>query len=558
MQKLFFSLIFLSTALFISSCSSGGSSGGSRDYSKMSYDGPPVKNDWLVEWLPANPTSLNPILSTDAYATSVISEIFDTLVYFNPKTGEPMGRLATEWNISKDGLTYEFSIREGVKFHDGSVLTPEDVKFTFDLIKDPKIDAAHLQNYFKDLKSVEVVEKNKVRFHMASPYFRNLIVLGSTEILPRSIYGKGDFNTNPAARDPVGSGPYKFSKWDQGRTIELERNKDFWGLNTEYFKTRYNFNKILFRVITEDSVAAMALKKGDIDIMAPTTTQYLNEFKGEEFEKKFYRLQYSTPDGDGYGYIGWNFELPIFQSKKVRQALSLAMPLDEINQKLYEGTRTLAVGPIPVGSPKVDPSIKPMGYDLDKAKALLSEDGWKDSNGDGFIDKNGKNFQFDLLFTAQNSDSERIALIYRKSLEKLGIQMNIRTLEWTVFIKSIREGKFDAAMLAWGSSLDSDPYQIWHSSQAQAGGSNFIHYKNKKVDELLEKARVTLDRSERNKLYQEFSKIISEDQPYLFIFERPLLFVATKRFQNVLPLGVLGPDGASFFTPPGWEKYQSQ
>src|SRR5690606_1022892 len=122
----------------------------------------------------------------------------------------------------------------------------------------------------------------------------------------------------------------------------------------------------------------------------------------------------------------------------------------------------------------------------------------------GIIDKDGLEFKFEVLFTAQTPEVERIALVYQQSLRKLGIEMSIKTLEWTVFLKQLMENKFDAAILAWGSSLDSDPYQIWHSSQAQKGGSNRIGYKNERVDQILEQARITLDREARNELYREF------------------------------------------------------
>lgn len=522
------------------------------------YDGPTVKNDWLVMWLPANPSMLNPILSTDAYARSVEDMIFDSLIAYDVETGDPVGRLAESWTISDDGLTYQFKLREGLKFSDGKPLTAEDVKFSFDLIKNPNVNAAHLQNYFKNLKSTEVISPLEVKFNLSEPYFRNLIMLGLAQILPKHLYSEGDFNKSPLNRAPVGSGPYKLLKWDSGRSIELDRNPDWWGLNVDYWKDRYNFNKILFRIITEDNVAAMALKKGEIDMLEPTPHQYIKDFDNKEITDRLHRLKYSTDDGNGYRYIGWNLKKPLFASTKVRRALAHALPREELNEKMYQGLLNLSVGPFPQGSEKLDPSVKPIPYDLEIAKKLLEEEGWKDSDGDGILDKDGKKFEFEILFVAQVPEVERIALVYQQALKQLGIKMNIKTLEWTVFLKDVMAANFDSVMMAWGSSLDSDPYQIWHSSQIESGGSNRIAYSNPRVDAILEQARVTLDKKKRNELYQEFSRIMAEETPYLFVFERPNLMIVSNRFEDVLPVGKLGLDSTRIFTPTGREKYKSQ
>ena len=525
--------------------------------SSGNYTGPVTKGDWLVMQVDVNPDSMSPILSTDAYAQQIYPYIFDALIQFDARTGEPTGRLAESWTISKDGKTYDFYLRKNAVWHDGKPVTAEDVKFTFDAIKDPKVDAAHLQNYFNGLVKTEAVDTHHVRCHMKEVYFRNLITLGDQQIMPKHIYGVGDFNKNPAQRKPVGSGPYEFVKWDTGRLIELKRTKNFWGDDLPYWKERFNFDRILFRVITESSVAVMALKKGDVDsIMDPTLRQFISDFDDAETEKNFYKVNFDTADGDGFGYIGWNLTLPLFSQKEVRQALAMAMPRDEINAKIYKNQRRLSVGQFPKASPKTDPNLQPVAYDLAKAKNLLETAGWKDTNGDGVLDKNGKKFAFELLFPAGNPDGERIALIFQQSLKQIGVEMNLKTLEWTVYLKQIDALKFDGLMMAWGSSLDSDPYQIWHSSQTVTGGSNRIQFKNKRVDEILETARQTLDTKKRNALYQEFTRIVADEAPYLFLFERPKLLIVTKRFQGVLPPGLISLERYTWFTPPDLVKYK--
>lgn len=514
-----------------------------------------VKNDWFVSTIPANPQGLNPLITSDAYSRYITGPVFDTLISFDAQTGEPVGQVAKSWTVSEDGLTYEFEIREGMKFHDGKELTVEDVKFSYDLIKDPKVNAAHLQNYFKNFQKAEIVPPNRIRLTMSEVYFRNLIMLGLVEVYPKHIYGKGDFNNHPANRAPVGSGPYKFAKWENGRVIELDRFTDYWGNQDPYWKSRNNFNKIIYKIITEDSVASLALKKGDIDALDPTPEQFFTELKGPEIEKDFYRLNFTTEDGNGFRYIGLNLRLPLFQSKKLRQALSMALPRESLSKTLFDGQVKASVGPFPQISPKSDPQLKPYSYDLAKALELIEEDGWKDSDNDGILDKDGKKLSFELLFVSQASDIERIAITYQESLKRLGVDVRLKTLEWTVFLKHVLERKFESMMMAWGSSLDSDPYQIWHSTQADNGGSNHVGFKNARVDEILETARKTLDREKRNALYQEFSRIIHDEAPYIFIFERPSLAIVSKRFQGVQPIGKLGLDSTRYFTPVGRERY---
>jgi peptide/nickel transport system substrate-binding protein len=536
-------------------CQRGGDSSEWKDAS--TYEGPVVKNDWKIMWLEANPSTLNPVLSSDLYAMQTEAFIFDALIAPDAKTGDPIGKLATRWEISEDGLRYDFFIRENAKFHDGQPVTAEDVKFSFDIIKDPKVDAAHLANYYAGLDKVEVLGKHHVRVHMKDRYYRNLIVLGTASIMPKHIYGVGNFNENPANRQPVGSGPYKMTRWDTGRAIELDRFEDWWGNEDPYWKDRFNFNRIIKRVITEDAVAAMATKRGEIDVMEPKPEQFVDDFAGDEIEERFYRLRFDTMDGAGYRWIGWNLKRPTFEDKRVRQALALLLPRETINKRIFQDLMTLSVGPFPQVSPKTDPSIQPYPYDPTKALALLTEAGWVKNPESGLLQKDGKNFEFELMYTANSPALDQMALIYQRALEEVGIRMNIRTLEWTVFLQNAVAGNFDSVMMGWSSSWDSDPYQIWHSSQYENKGSNRIGFSHPRVDEILEKARITLDRDERNKLYQEFTKIIHEEAPYVFMFERPHLAIINRRFQNVLPIPKMGFDQTGIFTPPGFEKYGS-
>ncbi|MBN8555385.1 MAG: hypothetical protein J0L93_08075 [Deltaproteobacteria bacterium] len=492
-----------------------------------------LKPSTLTVRLKSDPQNLNPLLNVDDYADPLFDKVFDTLLFFNPLTGKPEGRLAESWKISKDGLQYDFFLRPAI-FHDGVKLTAIDVKFTFDSLLNPKIDSGHLRSNYEELKSIEVISPNQIRFKMKTPYFRSLILIGRQCIVPKHIYNQANFNSQSANRQPVGSGPYVFKTWDAGQKILVSKFKDFWGNKIAPWKGRYQFDQILYRIITDDAVAAIALKKGDIDFLDPSPLRFVQDFSDEKSDKEFFKLKYETEDGNGYNYIGWNLRRPLFQSKDFRQALAYAMPREEIKEKIYLGLRELAVGPFPRANPKTDLKVEPILFDLEKAKQLLSKANVSD-----------KTISFELLIPSGSSEAERMALIYQSILKKLNIDMSVRSLEWTAFMTQVRLKKFDAFMMSWGALQDLDPYRYWHSSQTE-DGNNFIGYKNARVDFLLLEARQTLDAKKRMSYYREISRILADEAPYLFLFEKPSLLLVSKKIQGVLPIGKLGPFEAAW------------
>ncbi|HOT51455.1 MAG TPA: ABC transporter substrate-binding protein, partial [Candidatus Hydrogenedentes bacterium] len=190
--------------------------------------GSPVDGDWLVQRLSNEPAHLNPLTSSDAYASGIMSFIFDSLIERDNATLAIKPSLAESWDIAPDHLTYTFRLRKGVVFSDGQPLTAHDVKFTFDKLMDPTTDAAALRNYYQDVTSCEILDEHAIRFVCKKPYFKHLTMLGGLRIIPRHVYAEGDFNSHPNNRKPVGSGPYVFEKWETGLQIVLARNETYW------------------------------------------------------------------------------------------------------------------------------------------------------------------------------------------------------------------------------------------------------------------------------------------------------------------------------------------
>ncbi|MGH7890175.1 MAG: peptide-binding protein, partial [Thermodesulfobacteriota bacterium] len=477
MSMLHFILILLlvfSLNLFSCKPSENKSKTGRDDYSKYS-DAEPVDGDWLIYNLSAEPANLNPITATDAYETTVNSgNVYETLVRRDNKTLEIVPLLADSWEISEDKLVYTFYIKKGIKWHDGVPFTSQDVVFSYNKIIDPKVDSPQLRNYYQDIRKVEALDDYTVRFTYARPYFLALEFCGGMPIVPEHIFEKGDFNTNPAGRSPVGTGPYKFAKWNTGSEIILEKNEDYWG-------KKPHIKRIVFKIINDPSVAFQVLKREDLDLTGLTPIQWERQTQSEAFERNYDKLSYFTPN---YSYIGWNMKKPYFSDSRVRTAMTQLVNRQLILEEILYDLGEVVTNPFYINSPEYDKSIEPYPYDPERAKKLLEEAGWIDHDRDGIRDNKGVKFEFEFLIPAGSETGEKIATILKEELDKVGIKMEIRKTEWAVFTQRLNERKYDAVTLAWSMGVESDPYQIWHSTQAEQG-SNFVGFVNQETDRLI-------------------------------------------------------------------------
>ena len=497
---------------------------------EITSDSEPVDGDWLIYPLSAEPATLNPITATDAYEGTINNgKIYETLIERNNETLELEPLLAESWQISEDKLTYTFKIREGIKWHDGTPFTSEDIVFSYNTIMNPKVDSPQLRSYFQEIRDVKALDELTVEFTYARPYFLALEFCGGMPIVPKHIFDKGDFNTNPAGRDPVGTGPYKFVKWTTGREIVVEKNPDYWG-------EKPKINKIVFKIITDNTVAFQVLKRQELDVSGLTPIQWERQTNTPSFNENYDKLSYFTPN---YSYIGWNSKRPYFADRQVRTALTHLVNRELILDKILYNLGAIVTNPFYINSPEYDKSIEPYAYDPAKAEELLKQAGWIDHDGDGIRDKDGVKFAFEFLIPGGSETGEKIATILKEELDNMGIQMDIRKTEWAVFTTRLNERNFDAVTLAWSMGVESDPYQIWSSTQAESG-SNFIGFKNQEADNLIEEARTEFDREKRMQLYRRFAEIVHNEQPYTFLFCRKSTVAVNKRFENVIvyPLGI--------------------
>ena len=508
-------------------------------------DSKPVDGDWLIYHLGAEPGTLNPITARDVYQSIINGDnIYESLVRRDNKTLEIVPQLAESWEISEDKLTFTFKIKKNIKWHDGKPFTSEDIVFSYNKIMDPKVDSARLKAYYQEIEKVEAIDSHTVKFTYARPYFLALESCGGMPIGPKHIFESGDFNKNPAGRQPVGTGPYKITKGETGRQIVLEKNHEYWG-------EKPKIDKIVFKIINDRNVAFQVLRKGEIDFSSLTPIQWEKQSKTKKFEEKFNKYAYFTPN---YNYIGWNIDRPFFSDKRVRKAMTHLVNRELILEKILFNLGVTVTNPFYINSKEYDKSIKPLIFSPEKAKLLLDEAGWVDSDSDGIRDKNGIKFEFEFLIPNASDTSEKISTILKEEMDKVGIVMNIRKIEWAVFVQRLNERKFDAVTLGWSMGVESDPYQIWHSSQKSGGGSNFVGFENAEADKIIEDARKEFNNDKRAKLYKKFANIIHNEQPYTFLFCRKSPVAVSNRFKGV-KVHPLGLDFLEWYVPAQLQKY---
>jgi peptide/nickel transport system substrate-binding protein len=492
----------------------------------------------MVVGLSGDATSLNPVIATDSMSYIVEWPVFDSLVELDASLNvKPL--LAESWEAARDGLTYTFKLKKGVTWHDGKPFTARDVAFTFYSVLDPKVTTPH-RAYFDALvgfpeltakenpkkpeelaaRPIEIVDDHTVRFKLRYPSGSLLAVLTNPRagIVPEHLLKGQDLNTAEFNRKPVGTGPFKFVEWRRGERIVMKANEKYHG-------GRPALNRLIFRIIPDAVVLLQELRSGGVDLMEnPPLTEVTRL-------KQTAGLKVLTADNTSYTYFGWRQDVAPFTDVKVRRALNHAIDVPSMIKEVLQGYASQATGQFPPSSWAYDPSVKPYAYDPNKARALLAEAGFK-PGADGILVKDGKPFTFTIRHDVANQTVKDTAVIVQEYLKRVGIDAKLEPLDWPTFVKKLFASEFEGIVVNWTNHHDPDPfaYTIWHSSQWK--GRNFAHYKNPRVDELLEQARRTGAVAERKKAYSEFSKTLMEDAPYVFLYFPQQVYVTRQGYEG--------------------------
>ncbi|MDA7026090.1 peptide-binding protein [Bacillus sp. CLL-7-23] len=506
-NKIVFSMLLI-FMLLLTACNSGEVSGDKHDGKS---DGKPKQGGDLVVGSTGEPTLFNPLYSTDSASSDIEDLIYSTLLDVNEKL-EVEYDLAEDVKQSKDGLSFDVKLRKGVKFHDGKEMTADDVVFTYSIPLNDDYVGERGTN-FKVIKSITKKGKYEVEFKLKhpDPYFYN-VTLGSYGILPKHILkdvpisklGEHEFNR----KNPIGTGPFKFKEWKQGQYVKVEAFDHYYG-------GRPHLDSITYKIIPDGNAALTQLQAGDIGYYV---------IKGPDYKtaEGFDHVKVETKLGLNYSYIGWNQKNELFRDKKVRQALSYAINRQAIVDQVLDGDGKVAnipESPISWNYPKNKDKIKTFDYNPEKAKKLLKEAGWTDSDGDGILDKDGKKFAFTMKTNQGNKPREDLAVVVQQQLKEIGIEAKPQIVEWSALIEQMNPPNwdFDAIILGWSLATFPDQSNIFHSKEAKKG-LNYVWYQNKELDKLLDKAKTYKDREDYQKIYEKIYEILAEDQPYTFLY----------------------------------------
>jgi peptide/nickel transport system substrate-binding protein len=563
--KIFISLILLiSFSVFLYSCNKGKRTGSTEIKSDLvpADTAGSITGDWVIKREMSDAEKLNPIVTNDATADGIYTLIYESLNDFNYESFEHIPRVGSLPEEAPDMMSYIYTIDKRAKWSDGRPLTGEDIIFTMKAIKNPFADDAALRNYYERIDRIELVDNDpyKIKFIMSKRYWLARYFNGDFSICPKHILDpKGltdkytwnevkdmniaeknpaikefaDFlNSQEVSREPryvVGSGPYKLQQWKTGESITLARNPDYW--YQERFK---NYpERIVYRIIQDNSASIVAAKNKEIDVMA--VVQPVDFYKNLENAHEF-GLERVTPAEPSYTYFGWNNIHPLFSDKKVRLALSHLVDRKSLVDKISFGKAILIQSPVYYKHDKYIAQLPEIQFDVEKAKQLLSEAGWTDSDANGVLDKvvDGKKMDFRFTFLLNtNPTRQQTCLIFIDALKKVGIQADIQQLEWSVYLDKTKKHEFEATMGAWVMGVTPpDEYQIFHSTQSQGEGSNYVSYKNPEVDRLLEAYREEADENRRIEMIKRIQQLIYEDQPYTFLWTPLARYVHDIRFKN--------------------------
>ncbi len=515
------------------------------------FDPAAVSGGRLVRAFQADVGNMNMLITNDAYVSQIWSQVTDSLAerdYNDRGDGEFKPMLAESWTISPDRRKVRVRLRKGILWHDfkdpvtgkewkNREVTAQDVKFYVDVIKNPAVDCAPLRVYYNDLERIDVLNDYEFEVVWSKPYFMMEDMTLSLMPLPRHLYhayeGPFDgrrFNDEHARnRMLVGCGPYRFESWEKGKRILLRRFENYYGRSLGIMPP---LETLAYDIIQHPNTRLQSLLSKDLDMDSLTPDQWVNRTSSPEFGPKGFLKKYSYP-GFSYFYIGLNLNNPLFQDKRVRQALSHLVNREKIRREIFFGLMDAVSGPFPKQSSAYDPSVQPYSFDPAAARRLLAEAGWKEGL-DGILRKDGRELAFTVVYPNTSVSFQKMLPVIKEDMKKAGVRMDLLGIEWSVLVQRLEKKQFEACLLGWTGTLKPDPYQLWHSSQAdQPASSNHIGFVNPKADELIEKIRQCFDPAERTRLYHEFHRLIHDEAPYLFLFSPSSLVVINDAYRNV-------------------------
>jgi peptide/nickel transport system substrate-binding protein len=483
----------------------------------------PQEGGTLVRRMEADVATLNPVLATSTYDRMVDNYLFTPLLNYDQNL-RVIPSLAERWDISPDGRVYTFYLNKKATFSDGTRVLASDVLFTLKKIVDPQMEAVQIATAFDDFDPANsrAIDDATVVIAFKRPLAAQLTQFYNLLVLPEHVYSKGDFKTDFISR-AVGSGPYRLVRRVPGKEILVQLRADYWG-------TKPYLQNVLFKVIVDENTAWNALKHNDVDETHISSDVWLRESGRPDLARainfpRFYTLTYN--------YVAWNEHKPLFEDKRVRRALGMCIDLPSIINNVYHGTARAMNSDFTPDQWAYNPTVPVLPFDPSAARRLLNDAGWFDARNTGVLERDGKPFRFDLFIFAGSPTSLTFAQLFQEELKKIGVVMNIVTLEGALLFQRVLSGDYQAASLAWNLEPDPDPYARLDSKSVPPHGQNFVFYSNPEADQLIETARTELDYSKRVKIYQHLAVVLAEDQPYTWTIQVSSKWAISKRVKGV-------------------------
>ncbi|HEY6928540.1 MAG TPA: ABC transporter substrate-binding protein [Thermoanaerobaculia bacterium] len=496
----------------------------------------PVK-ETLYRHLDGDPATLDPTTTNEDFGLRVEDLIFRPLVGID-KDRHIAPSLALSWAVSTDGLVYDFRLDPKVRWEDGSPVTSADVAFTIERVRDPKVPAVTWRWGFEDLAAVETPDPATVIVRFQKPYAERLLAF-TLPVVSAAAYAQKRDND----RAPFGSGPYRLESWEPGQKLTLARRPDA-------SASDFPFAKVVFRVIPDNTVRFRAGSRGELDEFKITRDQRPVAEKSEEFlahNRIVEAPQFLTV------MVIWNVRQPFLSDRRVRQALALSWAREDAAKRLYPPTgAALVSGPYPAGAEENATDVAVPREDIPEAERLLDAAGWRRGSPGAVRQKGSQKASFEILYPASAPIYANIAQILKQAYEKVGVDLELRSLDWAAYTNRVEAGEFEACPYAntfWPPNLDQYPY--FHSSQAPPNGQNNGFYRNPEVDRALEAARRETDGARRLELYRQVHRLLAADPPADFLWSVGQFWGISKSLAGV----ELSPIGLFHFLPGplGWK-----
>lgn len=472
----------------------------------VSCGGAPAASGIINIAVLSSPNSLDPRVGSDETSQRIHALIYDYLLALDDQL-RVVGGLASNWEQT-DPLTYIVTLRKGVKFHDGHELTAEDVVFTFNCFIDPAFVSPR-KGAYRSLKRVDAVDPYTVRFTLKEPFGSFPINL----VMPVVPNGAG-----PELRDrPIGTGPYRFVSMAVDDQVRL-------ATFPEYFRGRPVNEGVTLKVVPDEIMRALELRKGTIDMvvndLSPDVVHQLAVDK---------TVNIAESAGTDYAYVGINMRDPVLQDKRVRHALGYAINRQAIVDHLRRGLARPAIGILPPASWAYDPGVFQFSFDPAKAQALLDEAGYRDPDGAGPEPR--------LRLSLKVSTNEFIRLqaaVIQQDLKQVGIELDVRSYEFATLYADVLKGNFQLFTLQWVGVSDPDMLRrVFHSQQMPPNGFNRGYYQNAEVDRLIDAAMAATTDADRRRLYADAQRVIAEDAPYISLWYKTNVAVSRTQIEGV-------------------------